>query len=408
MTPTVVLAGALDTKGREFAFVKSMIEELGVATLTIDFGVMGPPVYAPDIERSQVAAAANTDMDYLADGDHKDEAMQAMAKGLTEIVRTLYEEGRLQGILGMGGTGGASIATAAMRSLPVGVPKVMVSTVGGSDVSEYTGARDIIFIPSIVDVAGINRISAAIYTNAAHAIAGMVRAAPPVLPDEKPIMAASMFGNTTPCVDRARAHLEKQGYEVLVFHATGTGGRVMESLIAEGFVAASLDITTTELADYVCGGVFSAGPERCLAAARMGIPTLLAPGCVDMANFGSMETMPTYYRSRNVYQWNQNITLLRTNAAENARMGEMLAEAANAATGPVSILLPLKGVSMLDTPGGPFWDPGADGACFSSIRDNVRPHVRIIELDYNINDPEFADACAETMLALIDEAKDRA
>lgn len=405
MSSTVVLAGALDTKGREFAFVKQIIEGLGVATLTVDFGVIGPPHYAPDIPREEVAAAAGVDLAYLASGERKDEAMQAMAQGLTGVVQRLYQEGKLQAILGMGGTGGASIATAAMRNLPVGVPKVMVSTVGGGDVSEYTGARDIIFIPSIVDVAGINRVNAAIFTNAAHAVAGMAQAVPPRLTDEKPLIAASMFGNTTPCVDRARANLEAHGYEVLVFHATGTGGRVMENLISDGYVAASLDITTTELADYVCGGVFSAGPERCLAAARAGIPTILAPGCVDMANFGSMENMPAYYRSRNVYQWNPNITLLRTNAAENARMGEMLAEAANAATGPVAILLPLKGVSMLDAPGGPFWDPEADSACFSAIRDNVGKHIPIIELDYNINEPEFADACAETLLKLLAEQK---
>jgi uncharacterized protein (UPF0261 family) len=403
MAPTVVLAGALDTKGREFAFVKEIIEGLGVATLTVDFGVIGPPAYAPDIAREEVAAAAGVDLARLASGGHKDQAMQAMSRGVTAVVQRLFQEGKLQGILGMGGTGGASIATAAMRSLPIGVPKVMVATVGGGDVSEYTGARDIIFMPSIVDVAGINRINAAIFTNAAHAIAGMAQAVPPLLPDEKPIIAASMFGNSTPCVDRARGRLEQEGYEVLVFHATGTGGRVMENLIGDGYVAASLDITTTELADYVCGGVFSAGPDRCLAAARAGIPTLLVPGCVDMANFGSMETMPPYYRSRNVYQWNPNITLLRTNAAENSRIGEMLAEAANAATGPVAILLPRKGLSMLDAPNGPFWDPEADNACFSAIRANVGQHVSIEELDYNINDPEFADVCAEKMLALIGE-----
>jgi uncharacterized protein (UPF0261 family) len=401
MEPIVVLAGALDTKGREFAFVKNIIESLGVTTLTIDFGVIGDPVYPPDISRQEVAAAVGADLNYLSSGDHKDEAMQAMGKGLTVVVENLYRDGRLQGILGMGGTGNASIATTAMRALPVGVPKVMVSTIGGGDVSGFTGTRDIVFIPSIVDVAGINRISAAIYTNAAHAIAGMARATPPPLPDEKPIIAASMFGNSTPCVDRARANLEQKGYEVLVFHATGTGGRIMESLISDGYVAASLDITTTELADYVCGGVFSAGPDRCLAAARAGIPTLLVPGCVDMANFGSMETMPAYYRSRNVYQWNPNITLLRTNAAENSRMGEMLAAAANAATGPIAILLPRKGLSMLDSPGGPFWDPEADSACFSAIRANVRNGIPIVELDFNINDPEFADACAEKMLELM-------
>jgi uncharacterized protein (UPF0261 family) len=219
--------------------------------------------------------------------------------------------------------------------------------------------------------------------------------------DEKTLIAASMFGNTTLAVDEARRVLESRGYEVLVFHATGTGGRTMEDLIADGHIAASLDITTTELADEVCGGVLSAGPQRGLAASRAGIPAVLVPGCVDMANFWALETVPERYRSRNLYQWNPNITLLRTNVEENTRIGGMIAAAANAAMAPVAILIPLKGVSQLDSPGGAFWDPGADRACFEAIKKNLRPGIPVIDLDNNINDPQFADRAAETLLAML-------
>lgn len=405
MTKTVVLAGALDTKGREYALVKECIEAQGLRTLVVDFGIMGNPAFTADVSREEVIAAGGGDLNYLASGQHKDEAMRAAASGLAKVVRGLYDAGKLDGILAMGGTGGTSVATAAMRTLPVGVPKLMLSTLGGSDVSAYSGAKDITFMPSIVDVAGINRISRAIYINAAGAIAGMVQAASAAAgeapPDEKPLVAASMFGNTTKCVDHARSLLEAQGYEVLVFHATGTGGRTMESLIADGYMAASMDITTTELADYVCGGVFSAGGERCMAAARAGIPTVLVPGCVDMANFNGLETVPEHYRTRTLYAWNPNVTLMRTNVAENIQIGEMLAAAANASTAPVALLLPLRGVSMLDSPGGPFWDPEADQACFDTIKRNLRPGIPVYELDANINDPEFSGAVAQTLLELL-------
>jgi uncharacterized protein (UPF0261 family) len=288
-----------------------------------------------------------------------------------------------------------------MRTLPVGVPKLMLSTVGGGDVSAYAGTKDITFMPSIVDVAGFNRISRAIYTNAAGAIAGMVSMSAPAAAADKPLVVASMFGNTTQAVDHARGILEDSGYEVLVFHATGTGGRTMESLIADGLIAGSLDITTTELADEVCGGVFSAGPDRCLAASRAGIPAVLVPGCVDMANFWGIDTVPEKYQGRNLYQWNPNVTLLRTNAEENVKMGEMLAAAANAASAPVAIVLPLKGVSQLDSPGGQFWDPEADRACYDAIKRNLKPGIPVIEVDHNINDPEFSGKVAETLLEML-------
>ncbi len=401
MTKTVVIVGALDTKGAEFAFVKKLIEQDGLRTLVIDFGVMGDPTFAPDISRAEVAQAGGGDLAYLASGSHKDEAMQVMANGLAVLVRRLYDEGKLDGIIGMGGSGGTSIATSGMRTLPVGVPKVMVSTMGGGDVSVYAGTKDITFMPSIVDVAGINSISRAIYANAAGAIVGMVKMETPPGQAEKPLVTASMFGNTTKAVDHARGILEENGYEVLVFHATGTGGKTMESLIADGYIVGSMDITTTELADTVCGGVFSAGPERCWAASRAGIPAVIVPGCVDMANFWGVETMKEEYQQRNIYKWNPNVTLLRTNVEENIQMGQMIAVAANAATAPVAIVLPLKGVSMLDSEGGQFWDPAADQACFDAIKQNLKPGIPVIEMDNNINDPEFSAKVAEVMLSLL-------
>ncbi len=404
-TKTVVIIGALDTKGAEFAFVKGLIESEGVSTLVVDFGTMGEPDFEPDITRTEVAAAAGGDLSYLASGEHKDEAMETMATGLSVVVRRLYDEGKLGGIIGMGGTGGTSIATTGMRVLPVGVPKVMVSTVAGGDVSAYAGTRDITFIPSIVDVAGINSISRTIFANAAGAIAGMVKLDQPPAGEERPLVTASMFGNTTRCVERARGVVEKGGYEVLVFHATGIGGRTMESLITDGYIVGSMDITTTELADEVCGGVFSAGPERCAAAARAGVPTVVAPGCVDMANFDSIESVPGEFRGRNLYQWNPNVTLLRTNVRENVRIGEMIAAAVNQATAPAAVLLPMKGVSMLDSEGDRFWDPEADRACFDAIRSGLRADIPVHEIDHNINDPEFADSAANTLLEMLQDVK---
>jgi uncharacterized protein (UPF0261 family) len=276
----------------------------------------------------------------------------------------------------------------------------MASTVAGGDVSAYVGTSDITMLPTVVDVSGFNSFSRQIYANAAGAIAGMVSQELPEA-ESKPLITASMFGNTTACVSRAQKALEDQGYEVLVFHATGTGGKTMESLIDSGFITASLDLTTTELADFVCGGVMSAGPERMLAAARAGIPSVLAPGCVDMVNFWGIETVPQKYQERNLYKWNPNVTLMRTTPEENVQIGKMIAAAAKAATAPAAILLPLKGVSQLDSPGGQFWDPDADSACYNTIKTSVKPGIQVIEMDCNINDPEFADKAVELLLEML-------
>lgn len=320
---------------------------------------------------------------------------------------SLYDNEMFDGIIGMGGTGGTAVVTSAMRVLPVGIPKVCVSTTASGDVGVYVGTKDITMIPSIVDVAGINRISRIIFSRAAGAICGMVETDIPESSEDRPVIAVSMFGNTTPCVNACVADLTTQAYEVLVFHATGTGGKTMESLIREGLVDAVLDITTTEWADTVCGGVFDAGPERLDAAGQRGIPHLIVPGCVDMANFGGMDTVPEKYKKvkRTFYEWTPSVTLMRTNKEENEKMGKTFAEKANAAKGPVAFLIPLKGVSMLDSDNQPFCDREADKAMFDAIKANVREGIKVVEMDNNINDPEFSARAVEMMLALIKQVK---
>jgi uncharacterized protein (UPF0261 family) len=404
MAKTILVIGAFDTKGAEFAFLRQRILDLGHRVLAVNTGVLGSTALFPvDVEAEEVAREGGVELATLRAKKDRGEAMKAMSQGAALLVRKLHEQGRFDGIIGMGGTGGTSVVSAAMRNLPLGVPKVCVSTAASGDTSAYVGTRDIAMIPSIVDVAGLNRISRPIFSRAAGAICGMVAAPVPQAAGERPMVAASMFGNTTTCVNACAKALGGQGYEVLVFHATGAGGRTMESLVAEGLVDAVLDITTTEWADTVCGGVFDAGPERLSAPGQRGVPHLIVPGCVDMANFGPMSTVPQQYREggRLFYEWNPAVTLMRTNAGENRRMGEVFAEKANQARGPVAFLLPLRGVSILDGEGQPFCDWEADQAFFAALRKGLRPGIRVVELDHNVNDPEFSARAVEMMLELI-------
>lgn len=397
MPRTIALIGALDTKAAEYLFVKECIEAAGHRALLIDVGVLDAAPLEPDVSREAVAAAGGGDLATLRSRRDRGEAVAVMSRGAAVLLPRLYAEGRFDGVLALGGTGGTSVACAAMRALPLGVPKVMVSTVAGGDVSGYVGVHDIVMVPSIVDVSGVNRISRQVFARAAGAVCGMVEARVPPGQD-KPLIAATMFGNTTPAVEAAKAILERQGYEVLVFHCTGSGGRTMESLIEAGQIAGVLDITTTEWADELVGGVFSAGPTRLEAAARKGVPAVVAPGCLDMVNFWAPETVPPKFQGRTFYPHNPNVTLMRTNPEENRRLGEILAEKLNASRGPVTVVLPLKGLSMIDSPGGAFWSPEADNALFTAIRSHLRPDIPVVELDCNINDPPFAACCAKTLL----------
>ena len=404
MGKTILLIGAFDTKGEEYAFVQRIILSRGHDTLALHIGVFdADPAMHVDVSNADVAQAGGTTIGQLQDRKDRGEAMKVMSDGAAKVVRQLYEEGRFDGAIGMGGTGGTSVITAGMQSLPIGVPKVMVSTAASGDTSTYVGTRDIAMFPSVVDVAGVNRISRPIFTRAAGAICGMVESEPAESTDERPILAASMFGNTTECVDRCREALTEKGYEVLVFHATGTGGKTMESLVDDGLVEAVLDITTTEWADEICGGVFSAGPTRLDAPGKAGIPHLIVPGCIDMANYGPRDTVPDKFNDRLLYEWNPSVTLMRTNAEENRLMGEVFAKKINAATGPVAVLIPLKGVSILDGDGEMFCDREADQAMFDALKSNLRDDIRVVEIDHNINDEAFSTKAVEMMLELIEE-----
>jgi uncharacterized protein (UPF0261 family) len=397
---TIALLGALDTKGAEYGFVKQCIESRGHRTFLIDVGVLGPPAVAPDVTREEVARAGGAELADLVTRQDRGEAVGAMARGAAALVPQLHAAGRFDAIMALGGGGGTSVACSAMRTLPLGVPKVMVSTVAGGDVSGYVGVADIVMVPAVVDVSGVNKISREVFCRAAGAVCGMAETAVPPGAD-RPLIAASMFGNTTVCVEAAKKVLEAAGYEVLVFHATGTGGRAMESLVASGRISGVLDVTTTEWADQLVGGVLAAGPARLDAAARSGVPAVIAPGCLDMVNFWAQPTVPEKFQGRRFYQHNPNITLMRTTPEENRELGRIVAEKLNLSTGPVSVLIPLRGLSVIDSPGGPFWWPEADQALFESLKGNLRAGIPVVELDCNINDPPFAQCCGETLLRLV-------
>ena len=394
---TVVLLGTLDTKGVEYEHLRGLLRSAGVNVVLVDAGVLGEPGAQPDISREEVAGAAGTTLDALSQRRDRGHAVETMATGAANVVTRLYAEGSLDGILGLGGTGGTALVTHAMRELPVGVPKLMVSTVAAGDTRPYVGATDITMMYSVVDIAGINKVSARILGNAAAAIAGMVGARDVEAVDERPLVGATMFGVTTPCVDAARHRLEELGYEVLVFHATGTGGQSMESLVRSGMLVGVLDITTTELADELVGGVFSAGPTRLSAAGEAGIPQVVSLGALDMVNFGPRDTVPARFERRNLYQHNPSVTLMRTTPDECAELGRRLAERLNRATGPVTVYVPLQGVSMISTEGQPFHDPPADGALFDAVRSTLASNIELHEEATDINNPVFATAMADAL-----------
>jgi uncharacterized protein (UPF0261 family) len=398
---SVVLLGTLDTKGPEYAFLRDRVRDAGCDVILVDAGVMSERSPG-DITADEVARAAGEDRAALAAAGDRGPAVAAMTRGAVAVVRRLYDEGKLHGILGMGGSGGSSLISAAMQGLPVGVPKLLVSTVASGDTRPYVGTSDIAMMYSVVDIAGINGISEKILTNAAAGIAGMAAVAEAFVSriEKKPLVGATMFGVTTPCVTTAREWLEAHGYEVLVFHATGAGGRSMEALIEAGFISAALDITTTELADELVGGVLSAGPDRLEMAGTLGIPQVVSLGALDMVNFGPLETVPPQFKDRNLYVHNATVTLMRTTRDECAELGRIIARKLNAAKGPLTVFVPLRGVSMIDVVDKPFYDAEADAALMGELRAGLRPDVELVEVDTDINDPAFATAMAERLDAL--------
>jgi uncharacterized protein (UPF0261 family) len=419
--PTIAVLGTLDSKGPEHAYVAEALRRAGFTTLLIDVGSLDTPTITPDIPRAEVLASLGEECSAILARRDRGECVTLMARAAAALVTTLHTTGRIDGIISLGGGGGTAIATAAMRALPIGFPKLMVSTLASGQVAPYVGTTDITMMPAIVDVSGLNRVSRAIFTNAAGAIAGMVTAstsrapslshssspshqshpepAPSADTPDRPLIVASMFGNTTACVTEAKRLLELAGYEVLVFAATGNGGRAMESLIASGLVAGVLDITTTEWADELVGGVLNAGPTRLDATARAKIPAIIAPGCLDMVNFGEPTSVPAKFAGRLFYQHNPQVTLMRTTPAECTELGRILAEKINRYTAPVTVLLPLRAISVISAPGKPFHSAEADTALFTSLRQHLRLDIPVLTPNVEINDPTFARACAETLLA---------
>ena len=391
---TIAALGTLDSKGHEHAFVAEVIRGLGHEPLLIDVGCLEPPQVEPQVSRTDILPGLP---DLPLDRGLR---VAAMAEAVPAYVAKLAAEGRIQGIISLGGGGGTAISTAAMRALPLGFPKLMVSTLASGNTAPYVGVKDIVMMPSIVDVAGLNRISRKLFTQAAGAICGMVQAGATAVEsgESKPLIVASMFGNTTACVTEAKRLLEEAGYEVLVFAATGQGGKTMESLIESGLVAGVLDITTTEWADELVGGVLNAGPQRLEAAGKFGVPAIIAPGCLDMVNFGAPETVPAKFKDRLFYHHNPQVTLMRTTPEENAELGRILAEKINAYTARVTVLLPLGGISVVSAPGGPFHDAAADAALFGALKSGLRAGIPVREYAGNVNEPGFAAACAGELL----------
>ncbi len=403
----VYILATLDTKGREAAYVRDLLVGLGVRVRLVDVGCLGEPVVPADVDRQELFAAGGFDAQALASDADRGLAVSAAAQSAAIWMARQHAASRVAGVLALGGSAGTTIGAAAMRALPLEVPKLLVSTLASGQVRHYVGDKNIVMFNSVVDLSGLNRITRHVLGEAARALAGMV-----LLPREKsgsatrPLIAATMFGVTTPCVERAKVELEQAGYEVIVFHATGSGGQAMESLVRDGLIAGVLDITTTELADELVGGVLSAGPDRLTAAAECGVPQLVSLGATDMVNFHSPASVPKRFRGRTFYHHNPNVTLMRTTAAEGARIGADMGQKLSRAVGPVAVLAPMRGVSAIDRTGQPFDDPAARQALVDALR-SAAPNLEVREMDCHINDPQFAIAAAGRLLELMKAASPR-
>ncbi len=400
---TIALVGTFDSKGEEFAYLRNVLHQLQVKTYMIHGGAFESKIEV-DVDNDQVFKAAGVNKDEIVAKQDRALATDALAKGMAILLPQLYEAGHFDAVLSLGGSGGTAIATYGMRNLPIGVPKLMVSTLASGNVSQYVGTSDIIMMPSIVDVAGLNNISLSIFNNAAKAIVGMANYEVETELHQQPLVAATMFGVTTPAVEFAKAHLEAAGYEVIVFHATGVGGRSMEALIESGYFKGVLDLTTTEWCDELVGGVLNGGPHRLEAAGRMGVPQVVSVGALDMVNFGPYDSVPKEFAGRNFYKHNPTVTLMRTTLDENKELGRILAEKLNASQGKTALFIPKQGVSMIDAKDQPFYDPQADQALFATIRSDLdQSFIDLVELDMHINDQAFAVAMADKLIEYMKE-----
>lgn len=401
MTKTIAVIGTFDTKPKEFQYIKELVESLNFNTLMIHTGVFESGIDT-DITNVLIANEAGENIKEIAQEENRGKGTEALSKGLSKYLPKLYEEGKFDGVISLGGSGGTSIATAGMRELPIGVPKVMVSTMASGNISHYVGTSDIMMIPSIVDVAGLNDISKHIFTNAVHAICGMVEREYVSDGNHKPMIAASMFGLTTPAITKATALLEEKGYEVIVFHATGTGGRTMESLINNGYFTGVLDLTTTEWADELFGGVLNAGKNRLESAVKNDVPQVVSLGAMDMVNFGPKDTVPEKFNDRLFYYHNSSVTLMRTSAEENTELGKMVASKLKNASASTTLMVPTKGFSGLDNEGKEFYNPEANKSLIDTLKNELADsNVKIVEVAANINDDVFAKESVNELLQLI-------
>jgi uncharacterized protein (UPF0261 family) len=403
MSAAAVLIVSLDTKSAEARFLRERLLAEGIAVCLMDFGIRDDPVLLPEIAAAEVASRGGATLSKLREAANRASAIDAMAKGAELIVREMHWRGDLLGVLSIGGSGGTTVGTAAMRALPLGVPKVMVSTVASGDTRAFVDISDIMMLNSVADFSGVNPISETILSNAAGAFAGMIRARQRGgVRDRKKLIAATMFGVTTPAVEKCQALLSEADYTLVPFHATGVGGRTMEALIAEGYFDGVLDITTTEWADEVVGGSLSAGPNRLEAAAKAGVPQVVAPGALDMVNFFGSAGVPEKFADRLIHKHSENSYLMRTTPEENGEIGRRIAEKLSLARGHVTVLFPTQGVSALDRRGGPFHSAEADRALLAALRRQPNPIVRIEVLDCHINDDMFARRAVKILLAALE------
>jgi uncharacterized protein (UPF0261 family) len=401
MQPAIYAIATMDSKGEEIAYVAALIRAAGARVLTLDVGTKDAPTVAPDVDRHQIAACHPKGAGAVLGHTDRGTAVTAMSEALVAYVTQRHAAGEILGAIGIGGSGGTALISPALRALPIGVPKVLVSTVASGNTAPYVGCTDLVLLPSVVDVAGINRVSRKVLGNAAHAITGMVKSQVPAGQD-KPTIGMTMFGVTTPCVTAVRKQLEAHGNDCLVFHATGTGGQAMDKLVEAGLIGGVLDVTTTEVADEVVGGVFAAGPKRFEAILTKGVPYVMSLGAMDMVNFGAKDTVPEKFKGRKLHVHNAQVTLMRTTAEENRACARWIAAKVNQSIAPLVILIPEKGVSLIDAPGQPFHDPEADRALFEELESAVKqtPTRKIKRLPHHINDQAFADALVAAYLEL--------
>lgn len=405
MTKPIAIIGTLDTKGHEVAYLRDLIQSQRHRAWVIDPGVLGEPAIDADFTREQVARAAGGDLAALIAAGDKGQAIQTMIAGTRAIVLRLYAEGKLGGVLAVGGGQGTAIGTAAMQALPLGVPKVMVSTMAsGQNVFEpYVGTSDVTLMHSVADILGVNAITRKIFANAAAAVVAMAQASETVQESDRVVLGATMLGLTTPCVLRAKDLLDACGYELVAFHSNGTGGRSMERLIDQGLIQGVLDVSTQELTGHVCRGLFDAGPDRLTAAGKRGIPQVVVPGGTDYIVLGPLSSLSAEQQSRSLIIHNPNITLVRTARGEMAETGKLMARRLNKARGPAAVLVPLGGFSFSDRPGHAFFDPESNAALIEALEDALAPRVELRLVDAHINDPIFADAIVNKLREFMED-----